>query len=687
MPGTTTEPLYKFYNANIHERRWIASFVRWLPFISIVVIFLVIERLSHLEKTAFLVICAFFNTSMWIWIMSNALLGLQGVYKTSTELANELNNKGIVDKISMLNNQDEEETGTAGTGVQPLHVVILPNYKEDEELLGSTLRCLSEASGSQHFWVVLAMEEREPEAEKKARRLRDLYDVCFARILVTMHPAGLLQEHLDGSAHDEVPGKASNNKWAVKEVYDTLAKEGDAHRIPWTVLTIADADCLMHPSYFAKVGYEFSVLSNQPGNIQHWFMWQAPQLPFRNYYAAPAPSRVWGYISSTYEFGGVSSLSTGGHHMVFSAYSVSLELAVMRCGMTKLAEGAASSTPQQPGEVVDVLWDGDVIAEDHHAFLKAWYYSTWYSAAISELAQSDMGCRPSLRVRPVMLPVKSTSVMSDDYWQTWSDRWGQAVRHCQGVAELSYSLLAFWDMIGTLPWRAYNCRFILQTWRVLIRMWFMHLFPLFQFMALTKLTSYWLFHGKHLPQCPDRVWVVSHEKFLLCGLAGAWALTWPVLIPFVGVAASNFYFLKVVFLRPKEQAEERVKENKDSHVKAWYAADGGIPPTFGSQTFTVMWRITIDFLFLVSPLMVVYGVLAMVVGCWNVFRRGNSFNYVSASKALSAEGSGVTYGSITPNEAPNKPKDRQNSADVSAEPPSSRQQSEVEQGFASLAAC
>lgn len=49
--------------------------------------------------------------------------------------------------------------------------------------------------------------------------------------------------------------------------------------------------------------------------------------------------------------------SQGGHHMVFSAYSVHMQLAMDA-----------------------QLWDGDVIAEDHHAYLKGFFYSARQSA-------------------------------------------------------------------------------------------------------------------------------------------------------------------------------------------------------------------------------------------------------------------------------------------------------------------
>jgi len=87
--------------------------------------------------------------------------------------------------------------------------------------------------------------------------------------------------------------------------------------------------------------------------------------------------------------------------MVFSGYSMPLQLAA-----------SAQS------------WDGDVIAEDHHAYIKTFFYSLHASALV---AASDTdagfwgsGCQPKLQVRPIFLPVKSLPVISSEgYWQNY----------------------------------------------------------------------------------------------------------------------------------------------------------------------------------------------------------------------------------------------------------------------------
>jgi len=346
-------------------------------------------------------------------------------------------------------------------------------------------------------------------------------------------------------------------------------------------------------------------------------MWQAPQLPYRNYYMSPIPSRAWAYISSTWEFGGVSSLTSGGQHMVFSAYSVSLRLAAD-------AE----------------LWDGDVIAEDHHAFIKGFFYSAYAAAeeARAEGGPPRRGLR-CMKVRPVMLPVKATSVLSPDgYWATWKERWHQATRHCQGVAEVSYSLLVAWDMLCTLPRSFYSVHFVLTIVKVVSTPLLMHLLPVCQAIAMAVLTAYWLANHRAVPECPDRIWMASSDgQTLLCGLAGAWALTWPVAIPTALLAIANFLFIRVAFVLPK-----RAKTGQSGTL--WAQSDGGVVPELagvylGSKTLTLILRIALDCACM-PFIMLVYGLLAEIVGCWNVMIRGNQFTYISAAK-LTCDGAGA----------------------------------------------
>lgn len=486
-----------------------------------------------------------------------------------------------------------------------LHVVILPNYKEDLSLLAETLLSLAQASCSKSLVVVLAMEEREgPSASQKTKQLVWQFGSCFRTLFSTSHPPDLVQLHLDGTSDHEVPGKASNLKWAVRKTYDMLLKESlDMEHV---MLTVADADVLFHPGYFTELSREFTTIKARGGSQHQWTMWQAPQLPFRNYYEAPACSRVWAYVASVYECGCTLALGYGNDHIVFSTYSLPLQLAI---------DAEAH--------------EGDVIAEDHHAYFKCFYYSARISAlqAISS-NDADACCRPLLQLRPMYLPVKATSVVSEDgTWQTWIDRWFQAKRHAQGVAELSFAVLAAYDTFTQLPFHMYSFKLIVSIWRFVVKLLWVHVLPPCQFCGMVALVLHWLINGSQVPSCSD---VSSFRQTALCGFAGVWVPTWPSFVPIALIIVSSYQLVWTAFLKPSKALQEAGK-GKSSSI--WSSEDAHIPPTCGSSATTLLGLVLFDCLVFTGILVLPYGIAVEVLAFWSVFLRGNRFEYVTATKA------------------------------------------------------
>lgn len=591
---------YPFYKANIHEKRVAAIVCRCLPMVLLLSTCFLLAAGVLWHPLILLWLTGILNVALWLWLVSTSFIAILGAFTTQAQL-----------NISEASSDGKQRSASESQD-DVRHVIVIANYKEDEAMLAETLQSLGEAHGSDRFYVVLAMEAREPEASDKFERLKEVHGKSFEKLLGTFHPANLQETHADGSSDPEIAGKASNLKYAVAQAFKLLSNE-DSFNLDNSVLTIADADVFFHPSYFASVGNKFDELRKAGKEDHKWTLYQAPQLCWRNFWESPIVSRSWGYISSLYEFGGVTSLRYGGHHMVFSAYSVPMGLA---CNAS--------------------LWDGDVIAEDHHAFLKSWFYSAYQSHLQNEIEGTDDYISSRIKVHPVMLPVKATSVNSaDGYLASWVERWHQATRHTQGVAEMSYACLAAWDMLSTIPVRSFSLSFCVSLIKVVMKPIFMHILPTLQSIALGVLTLYWLSHKMHVPGCPHRlsVWAIKHDQTtLICGLAGAWALTWPIVIPFALLIVSNFLMLRVAFLQAANDKS------------LWHKSDGGVVPfrfTFGSKQLSALCCILVDCSIFTAPIMGIYGFLPEIIAYWNVMARGNSFKYVTASKAL-----GQSYGSF-----------------------------------------
>ncbi|CAJ1380307.1 unnamed protein product [Effrenium voratum] len=609
-------PIRQFYRVNIHEERAAAYIVRFIPFGLLLVTVCFLALGVYRSSSLLLWITATLNVAMWLWIVSVAVTCILGVRVAQDEISKA---DGQMCPEPTSDNQPEKQPETEPKGTpeggrsqdKVRHIIAIPNYKEDKDILQVTLNSLIEARGSKDFIVVLAMEDREGlQGSQKAKELQAAFKDHFAEIILCFHPEGIKEMHLDGSWDPEVKGKASNVKFAVKKVCEDIQERSE-----YDVLTIIDADVILHPMYFHRINESFAKLKDE-GNEEHTCtFWQAPQLPWRNLDESPAVSRVWGYISSLWEFGGVSGLLCGGHHMVFSGYSLPLNL----------AEQAQ-------------CWDGDIIAEDHHAFLKAWFYFVF------ESRKKEASSNALVRVRPVMLPAKSTSVVSPDgYWATWYERWNQAKRHAQGVAEFSFALLAAWDMLCSLPATSVGPGFLWQLFRVVLKPFMMHIVATLQAVSLAVLTCYWFASGRQIPGCPEQLMLTSTGDTLLCGLAGAWVLTWPIVIPFCFLLVANILMISICFVMPNAEKE------KPKVASIWHSEDGGVKPWEswmlgpfqGSQHFKVLCIVVFEVLVCLGPIMAVYGVGVEILAYWNVMVRGNHFEYISAPKA-----SKMDYGSM-----------------------------------------
>mmetsp|Transcript_39237 Transcript_39237/g.73177 ORF Transcript_39237/g.73177 Transcript_39237/m.73177 type:complete len:627 (-) Transcript_39237:78-1958(-) len=595
--------LYPFYKVNIHEDRAAARLARSLPFLLFTTVVCLLVYGVFWSPIFLLTITATLNVVMWLWIVTTATFCLLGLRATQAEM------QKCQERAAVSAEADESQGNVR-------HTIVIPNYKEDEDILEMTLKSLSEAKGSSSFIVVLAMEAREAEAKEKAKRMQKKFEKSFAKMFSTHHPVNEEEILLDGSHDPELKGKASNVKHAVLKVCEQADCISDRD-----VITICDADVILHPNYFDYISSEFVKLKED--NNHRYMMWQAPQLQWRNFNESPVVSRVWGYISSLWEFGGVSGTLYGWHHMVFSAYSLPLELA------------------RDVG-----CWDGNIIAEDHHAFLKSWFYSAY----ISHKAKADD--INLVRVRPVMLPSKSTSVNSPEgYWASWKERWDQAKRHAQGVAEISYATLAAWDMLATVPVTDLGLSFFVALIKVIIKPVLMHIVATLQAIALAVLTIYWLASGNQVPMCPNKLLLthlLTSGDTLLCGLAGAWVLTWPVVIPFTMLMVANFMMIKICFITPGEQDKKFTWHAEDGKVEPWES--WWLGPAAGSKGFRTAVRLIFDCVVCLGPIMAVYGVLVEILAYWNVFVRGNHFEYVTATKAMAK-----TYGAVESAKVPAAP--------------------------------
>jgi cellulose synthase/poly-beta-1,6-N-acetylglucosamine synthase-like glycosyltransferase len=263
------------------------------------------------------------------------------------------------------------------------HVVLVPTYRESDEILVDTLECIAnQTAPAEKIAVVLAFEARDPEAPERAERLRARFEGRFGNLLVTMHP------DLPG----EVKGKSSNLHWAARRVQDELIATGklDARNL---LVTVCDADSRMDRQFLAALSVE--VLSHPDGRLH---IYQPAILFYANYSRLALPLRT---VSSVFSLYSLARLAATHRLVPQSTYALTW-WAARRVG----------------------FWDVDVVPEDSHMFFKVWLH---------------LGKR--VKTRAMYLPVYADAAEGVNLVRSVGSTYQQIRRWAWGVSDVPYLTL------------------------------------------------------------------------------------------------------------------------------------------------------------------------------------------------------------------------------------------------------
>ncbi len=265
------------------------------------------------------------------------------------------------------------------------HVVIITNYKEKLSKLKKTLDYLTKQDfPKKRIIVVLAMEEREGEsAKERADSLIKDYQNKFCLITATFHP------DLPG----EIKGKASNSAWSAKFITSEIKKRHID--IDHVTITSCDADSLLPEKYFSYLSFLFLT---DPDRYYH-FYW-APVLLYSNFWEIPLPIRIQATISSIAR---LASLVRTDTLIQISTYSLSLKML------------------QNIG-----YWDTDIIPEDWHIFLQAFF-------ALGK----------KVKTIPIYLIISRDAVNGPNLLRAFASRYEQEKRWAWGITDVPYALNKF----------------------------------------------------------------------------------------------------------------------------------------------------------------------------------------------------------------------------------------------------
>lgn len=268
------------------------------------------------------------------------------------------------------------------------HLIFLPTYQEDIEIIRATLRALEQvAFPKDRMMIVLAGEARDHERfVENAKIAEQEFGQVFKRIFVTEHPMNL---------PDEVPGKGSNLNWAGNRVAELLAKEYPDLKDEDIVVSSFDVDTVAHPQYFAYLTYLYCTVPNPTRSS-----YQPVALFSNNIWTATAPVRVAAFGTT---FWLLTDLARPDRLWTFSSHS-------MPWTMLK-----------------DVgFWQKEIVTEDSRIFMQAFvHYHGDY------------------RVTPMFMPVSMDAVTGGTYREALTALYKQMRRWAWGVEHLPYMVQEF----------------------------------------------------------------------------------------------------------------------------------------------------------------------------------------------------------------------------------------------------
>lgn len=268
---------------------------------------------------------------------------------------------------------------------QLYHTIIITNYKETTEKLRRTLQYLTNQDfPKKRIFIILAMEEREgPDAKQRAKALIKEFKNKFGLIIATFHP------NLPG----EIKGKASNSAWAAKSISNEIRKR---HLdLDYVTVTSCDADSLLPQKYFSYLSFLFL----RDVERYYHFYW-APVLLYSNFWEIPLPIRIQATISSISR---LASLIRADTLIQISTYSLSLKML------------------QNIG-----YWDRDIIPEDWHIFLQAFF-------SLGE----------KVKTIPIYLTISRDAVNGPTFFRAFVSRYEQEKRWAWGVTDVPYAISKF----------------------------------------------------------------------------------------------------------------------------------------------------------------------------------------------------------------------------------------------------
>lgn len=267
------------------------------------------------------------------------------------------------------------------------HCIVISSYKEPVEVIDMAVGSLAAQIDIdlKKLHLVIAQEERagQENNQRTIDYFSQKYKNTFGSLTFTEHPKDTVGETV---------GKHSNEAFAAKYFKKNLIPK---LKLDFDTLTLTscDVDTIFHPKYFSALTYNFA--SNKD---RYFRFWQSPIFWHHNINSVPGPIRIIGTLGNVIHIANIQE--PDGLFFNYSCYSSTYRLIDMAG-----------------------YWDPDMIPEDWHIFLQAFFASGGKAL-----------------VEPIFLPTIVDAPDGKNYFDALKNRYNQCVRHAWGAIDIPYAI-------------------------------------------------------------------------------------------------------------------------------------------------------------------------------------------------------------------------------------------------------
>ena len=268
------------------------------------------------------------------------------------------------------------------------HLIILPMYNEPYALIRESFITLAKSNYpiKKDFFVVLATEKSGgSDAQETAKKIKGEFENEFFEFLITVHPDNL---------PEEIPGKGSNETWAIKQAKKEII---DPLNVPYenVIVSVFDIDTQVPPDYFSRLTYVF--LTNPKSQRSSY---QPIPLFLNNIYKAPIFSRLMAFFPTFWQ---MMQQPRPEQLITFSSQSIPLK-ALVEIG----------------------YWTTKHVSEDSLIFWQCYshYNGDW-------------------RTIPIFYPVSMDAITASTFWKTLKNLYKQQRRWAWGVENIPFMFQKF----------------------------------------------------------------------------------------------------------------------------------------------------------------------------------------------------------------------------------------------------